>query len=190
MGLVCSLTRNFEKLICKSQLLSLLCENYYNKVVDREINFCGICSNDSVLCIGGGSVPCTAIEIAKKTGASVFVIDCDQAAVSNARKVIDRLNLQGKVNVELGNGEFFNLDRFSVVHVAKQVYPKDSVLKNIWNSAKNGTKIIVRNPKAGISSLYSVDGNEMLFNDFNVSKLDDIFSETRLFIKDSEGVVA
>lgn len=121
-----------------------LFEKYYRNIVTTEIDLGNIGAEDRVLCIGGGSVPATAIVIAQKTMASVTVIDIDADAVNRANKVIKKLKLTDLIDVIQAGGEEICPKDFSVVHIARQVFPQKRVLQSVWLRSIRGTRILVR----------------------------------------------
>jgi D-arabinose 1-dehydrogenase-like Zn-dependent alcohol dehydrogenase len=148
-------TKAFEMFLSPFPMFIELYGKYYKGVVGNEIELGNISCDDMVLCIGGGPLPCTAIEIAKHTGARVHVIDNDPCAVKIAKLVVEKLRLKDKIKVMLADGESVDIQKYSVVHIALQVFPKDTILKNILNKASIGTKVLMRMPKDGLKCLYS-----------------------------------
>jgi D-arabinose 1-dehydrogenase-like Zn-dependent alcohol dehydrogenase len=155
MSIITGWTRVFEKFLSPFPKIIELYGLYYNKVVKNEIELGNITCRDRVLCIGGGSLPCTAIKIARQTGAKVYVIDNDPAAVKAADKVIRGLNLHNKIKIIFSDGSEVDPKDFTVVHIALQVFPKDIILKHILRKAREGTKILMRIPKEGLKNSYS-----------------------------------
>lgn len=148
-------TKWIEKNLSKYNPLIKLYGLYYRNIVKKEIKLANVRSCDKVLCIGGGSIPCTAIELASQTNAQVHVIDIDHRAVECAKNVILKLGLDKKITVINGKGQEIDIEPYDVVHVALQVCPKEEVLKNIWEKAKEGNRIIVRMPRKTLRSFYS-----------------------------------
>ena len=104
----------------------------------------GIDNNDSVLFIGGGSIPCTALQMASMTGARVMIIDVDPVAVEGANKIISKLNLSHRVKARLISGQKINAGDFSVIHIARQAMPHDEIMENITNKLSDDTRILLR----------------------------------------------
>ncbi|NLY11281.1 MAG: hypothetical protein GX020_06325 [Firmicutes bacterium] len=127
---------------------------YYRSIVEDEIKIARITDKDRVLCIGGGSVPCTAMQIAKFTGAKVKVIDIDEVAVKRARVVVEQFGLGDFVIVEQASGEIVDLDGITVVHLAVQISPKNLVIDHVWRNAAPSTRVIVRVPQDALRSYY------------------------------------
>jgi len=148
-------TRFIERNFSKSNFLVNLYGLYYKSIVRNEVKLANIKNSDKVLCIGGGPIPSTAIEVVKQTDANVHVIDMDRKAVEYARNVVKRLGLDQKIVVDQDRGEEVDISPYNVIHVALQVTPKDKVLNHIWSNCKMGDRIIVRMPKKGLRHFYS-----------------------------------
>lgn len=155
-------TKWMEKRISCSNFLIRLYEKYYKKIVRDEIKLADVKINDRILCIGGGSIPCTALQIANLTGAKVDVIDIDSRAVYNARNVVEKMGLNNKIYITNIRGEEVDISSYDVIHVALQVTPKEEVVEHIWSKARKGTRILVRIPKKNLRYFYSNISNEYL----------------------------
>jgi len=114
-------TECIERNFSKSNFLIKLYGLYYRNIVKNEVKLAGIRSCDRILCIGGGPIPSTAIEMARQTDACVHVIDMDGTAVVCARDVIKKLGLAHKITVEQARGEEVDISPYNVIHVALQV---------------------------------------------------------------------
>lgn len=155
-------TKWMEKKIFKVGSLLYIYESYYKNIVSKEIQLANISERDRVLCIGGGAVPCTAIQLASHTGANVEVIDVDRLAVEKARELIVSKGLEGLIDVRMGRGESIDSSSYDVVHLALQVAPKDLVVEQVWKNAKEGSRIVIRRPKKILSMFYSPLSKEFL----------------------------
>lgn len=153
--MIMTCTKWMERILSKYDFLVKLYSLYYRNIVKNEISLANIRSYDKVLCIGGGSIPSTAIEIVRQTNANVHVLDMDKKAIGCARNVVIRLGLQSKITVINGKGQDIDIEPYDVVHIAQQVSPKDEVLKNIWEQAKEGHRVIVRMPRKILKPFYS-----------------------------------
>ncbi|MGI6423989.1 MAG: nicotianamine synthase family protein [Tepidanaerobacteraceae bacterium] len=153
--MIAACTKCIERNFSKSKFLIKLYGIYYKNIVKNEVKLAGIKNSDKVLCIGGGPIPSTAIEVANLTDAQVHVIDMDGNAVQCARNLVKRLGLHHKIVVDQGRGEEVDITPYNVIHVALQVTPKEDVLEHIWSNSKVGDRIIVRMPKKGLRPFYS-----------------------------------
>ena len=155
-------TKWMEKKCACSNFLVNLYGLYYRETVKKEIELAEVRENDRILCIGGGSIPSTAIQMANLTKAEIDVIDMDPKAVINARKLINRIGLDGQVSILQGKGEDMDVGCYDVIHVALQVSPKEKVVDHLWANSKKGTRIIVRMPKKKLKSFYSCLSSKFL----------------------------
>lgn len=144
MKLIPFMTKELEKIFSKSTVLMKLYSAYYKKIVKKEVELAGIDNNDSVLFIGGGAIPCTALQMASMTGARVMIIDVDPVAVEGANKIISKLNLSHRVKARLISGQKINAGDFSVIHIARQAMPHDEIMENITNKLSDDTRILLR----------------------------------------------
>ncbi len=138
------ITKKLERAAVFIPGLTSLLRIYYRYLVSREIDLGKISPDDRVLCIGGGPLPSTALEIAQKTGAKVQVIDNDVNSVKIAREMVNRLDLDDMVKIDYGEGQRVDVSNFSVVHVAYQAQPHDEIFQNVWCNAAAGTRIMIR----------------------------------------------
>ncbi len=157
MGLISRLTKTMEESWGRFAWLRRLSDSYYEGLVRREAVLGQITDSDRVLCIGGGCMPCTAMEIQRRTGALVWVADNDLAAVARARDVIRESRLEQKIRVIYGDGSNLDMEDFTVVHIALQVFPKNRVVCNVLKKAAPGTRIVVRHPHRTAGVFYGRD---------------------------------
>ena len=126
---------------------------YYGSIVEREIQLAGIKRHDRVLCVGGGAFPATAIEICRKTGAAVDVLDCDADAVFHARELLRKMGMW-QIFVHHGCGQTFDPSPYTVIHVALQVRGRDKILENLKRKAIDDTRVLVRLPRESLERFY------------------------------------
>lgn len=144
MKLISFLTKKIEKIFSKNVMLVKLYNAYYKKIVKKEVELARINSDDSILFIGGGSIPSTALQIASMTGAKVKVIDVDPVAIEKSQRIISQLNLSHCVEAQLISGQNINACDFSVIHIARQAIPHYEIIENITKKISGDTKIILR----------------------------------------------
>lgn len=154
MRIIPTFTKVFEKIVSTFVPCALLVQKYYKPIVEREVSLGSICAKDRVVCIGGGALPWTAIEIAKQSGACVHVIDCDPKAVAFAQKFLRFLQLDEVILVSVGDGQTVDVKNYSVVHVALQAFPQEKIVDHLLNVSRVNTRILVRCPKDNISCMY------------------------------------
>lgn len=170
--MICSTTRMAEKLFCHSSLTCTWFRNYYKKLVSEEIHIAGITCEDKVLCIGSGSIPSTAIELAEQSGASIYAVDIDNEAVRCGRDVISRLGLSHKVFICSCPGEQCYFENYEYVHIAMQVTNKKKIIEEVFKRSKN-TKVILRIPKEEIRHKYECIDDYLYSNpNINIKHVD------------------
>ncbi len=124
---------------------------FYRSMVRKEILLCGLSPEDRVVHIGSGSLPMTALSLAK-AGFEVVALDNDPAAVANASRFLRRSVCQGKASAREVDGLEVDCGTAEAAWVSFLVYPKEEVLKRAFASLKEGGKLIYRNP-VGLLSL-------------------------------------
>ncbi len=164
-NLITNITQSLEYLVERIPWVYRFFDNYYENIIDNEIDLAGIKKEDRILCIGGGPCPSTAIQLHMKTGARVCVIDNDEEVVESAIRNVKRFNLCEFVSVELADGTNISAEDFSVVHIALQVSPKTRVFEKVVNTSLPGTKVLVRVAKDNFSKLYSPFKDDFISSD-------------------------
>ncbi|MBU9710391.1 hypothetical protein [Evansella tamaricis] len=187
MKIIPAFTSCLEKLISYCLPLAFVLRKYYRPIVQREVRLGEIKENDDVLCIGGGALPWTAIEIAVQTGAKVYVVDCDQIAVLRASKLIKLLNLENLVKVCKGDGQSIDVSPYSVAHIALQAAPQETILSHLLEKGRCNARILMRCPKKGISCFYGKTCNTQCFCTDSISQSFSTMKSTLLFVKPSTG---
>jgi len=129
---------------------------YYRNVIEKEIGLANITVTDSILCIGSGACPFSAILFHQASGTKVAAIDNNQTCVSSAQRVIDHLGLGGRMHVfhHDGSSAGLSLDQYSVVHFALQVSPMKHVFSWVEKHVSCRTRLLVHRPKRLASNLY------------------------------------
>jgi hypothetical protein len=135
-------------------LVNLYCDLFKHQV-RLEIEHSHIESSMRVLFVGGGPVPKSAIRIVKETGAVVDVIDNWSEGIILARKTIERLGLQSKINILPGDGLSFPIKSYKIIFIATHVVPFNEILTRMIRDTEEGTCIIFRKPAAVFTYLYS-----------------------------------
>ena len=88
-----------EKVLTRLPLLSFFYSRPYRGVVEREVKLAAIGDGDVVVNIGCGSVPFTAIYLARLTGAKIVALDKEKEAVECARRYIKARGLADIIRV-------------------------------------------------------------------------------------------
>ena len=120
----------------------------YDKLISseyiRENKMFDIEKSKSILHIGCGSYPLTAMTLSKLNGGKIVGIDKSYSAIKRANRVISDKNLKERVSVKLGNGSNFPLDDFDTIIVSSCSIPKNMILEHLFENAPKDCKIIIR----------------------------------------------
>jgi nicotianamine synthase len=113
----------------------------------------------SVLFVGGGPMPLTAIMLAHEFGVSSTIIDYDKTAVELSKKLINRLGLTAMIKIRhVDAQEFEDYGKFSVIFVAALAgllpNDKENIFLRIKQKAKKETHIIARSSWGNRKLLY------------------------------------
>jgi len=137
--------------------LDRLAEKYYKKSIGteyiREYQTFGISKNDKILHIGSGAFPLTEIILAETIGANVVGIDNSIKAVNSANYLVNKKKLQDKIKINYGNGINYPIYDFDVVIVSACALPMVKIVDHVFKTAKNNSKIIVREMEASLKPL-------------------------------------
>ncbi|MCG8539727.1 MAG: hypothetical protein MJA82_07270 [Clostridia bacterium] len=144
-------TQSIEELSVMNKLFLKSLLAFYKPLVKKEIVAANINYSDTILFVGGGSAPYSAILLNELTGANVKIIDKDYKSVLNAQKIIDRYNLKD-LTVECCNGKDADYTKYSIVHLALQVDSKQKIVDKIISSTN--AKILIRVPKEEVVKIY------------------------------------
>jgi D-arabinose 1-dehydrogenase-like Zn-dependent alcohol dehydrogenase len=156
MKIIPKLVAFLEKRVALNRALVSLYTNYYHQVIDNEITLATISVRDRVLNIGCGAIPFTALLIARKTGAKVWAIDCDESAALIARQCVASQQLEHLVTViHLDGAEEIPFD-FDVAVVALQAKPKKEILENLYKSGSVQARIVFRQPRPELAHQYDL----------------------------------
>ena len=123
----------------------------YKEIVKNEIALARIDSRDTVLNIGCGAIPFTAIHLAKEAQCKVIAVDHDALAVKRAQRVIRKLRLSSQVSVHHKDGEAPLDLTYNKAILALQTHPLKTVIETVFSPSRT---IVVRQPFESHQSLY------------------------------------
>lgn len=152
--LITKITQKLEKKAQANCQIYDLISRYYKPLIKKEIRLANIKKDDKIMCIGGGNCPMSAILLQKYTGAEVTILDCNKQCCICAETLIEQKNLEN-LRVLCCNGCDAPCEKFDIIHLAMQISPLESTLKNLMARSNSGTKFLVRIPKKSLSNLYS-----------------------------------
>ena len=138
-----------------SDKIGQLYEKYIGSTYYDEYKTFSFVKNSKVLHIGCGAYPLTGITLAQYLDFSVIGIDKNPKVVGRARKVVERKELQKKIIIEKGNGIDYPVESFDVIIASGCSLPKADILDHLFEYAKPGCIIIVRELAVSTSALLS-----------------------------------
>lgn len=133
-----------ELLKGRKKLGDYLLYNRFVELIKNEKNLAEISEKDSVLFIGSGPLPITAILLSMFARCRVDCYDKDRTFAGISRKVIEKLSLSDKIKVYNKKGENLSEDCYSVIVIALLARPKAEILHKVWDKSIKGTRIICR----------------------------------------------
>ncbi|HEC86538.1 MAG TPA: hypothetical protein ENI49_01515 [Thermoplasmatales archaeon] len=159
------LIRVVEKVLEGSKLLTDLYIRFFRKMTVDEFSKVFLPEDARVLIIGCGSIPHTAVIVAKEKPWKIVGVDRDKDAVQKARFLVERYGLSDRVSVMEGNGLTFDLSGYDLVVLAHGVEPKDEILKRIAVEVDGETVVLFRTTWDFLDKVY---GDEGVPEDFDV----------------------
>ena len=138
------LLRFLEKVASHSKILTMLYIWIQDKIVLEEFSTIPSKKIYNVLIIGCGSIPNTAITLARAKRWNVVGIDRDKDAVIKAKRVVKMYKLEN-IDIKYLDGKDVDLEGFDLIIVALGVEPKREILSRVFRKARSGTYIAWRN---------------------------------------------
>jgi precorrin-6B methylase 2 len=145
-------------------------ENIIGNEYKKEITKFELSNSKKILHIGCGAYPITALILAKITSAKIVSIDKDPIVVKLAQKVVNKKNLQNKINIHLGDGQKYPIKNYDTIIVSSCSSPKNKILDNIFKNANPNTKIIVREIEKNLDNISNVINSNNNINYINKIK--------------------
>jgi hypothetical protein len=141
--------RFVESILTRVTQFADLYTGYYQDMIRDESSMAGISSSTSVLHIGCGAVPNTAVTLARLTGAKVTAVDNDPNAVKKAICYVKQVQMQKLVHIKTGDGVAYPVQNFGIIILSLGVEPIGKVLRHIAFSSDLNAKIIYRRTRYG-----------------------------------------
>ena len=131
----------------------------YRGVVRREVDLAGVDERDTVLNVGCGAMPFTAVLVTKLAGAAVYALDRDESVPHRARRNVAHANVADQVAVVTGNGTAVDesdvsLEDVTTAFVAVQASPKAEIVDHLRSLEDGPERIVVRHPRAAVADEY------------------------------------
>lgn len=132
----------------------------FDRLIEREITLAGpLGPRSSVLFIGSGPVPISAVYIHARTGATVRCLDSDRASVTVSRRLLQNLGLHHAIRVDHGAGQYSSAGAPSLVVVALLAKPKAAILDHMWHELPPECSLILRTSCGPCRVLYEPSVN-------------------------------
>jgi len=154
LSLLTETFHSWEKIGCGVSPVFTLCQKYYAEITQGEIDLGGINSRDVVLNVGCGAIPSTALNLVKYSGAKVIALDRDPEVIEKVQYSLNKYRLQDRIELLQGDAADFHPPYFSVALVALQAEPKVEIFENLISNAKQGTRLIFRQPRQILKNQY------------------------------------
>jgi hypothetical protein len=138
-----------ESILTRVTPFADLYTGYYQNMIKDESSMAGISCSTSVLHIGCGPIPNTAVTLARLTGAKVTAVDNNPDAVKKAIDYVKQVHMKQLVHIKTGDGMTFPVRNFRVIILSLGVEPIGKVLRHIALSSDPNTKIIYRRTRYG-----------------------------------------
>ena len=170
------------------ELLALKIDSFYYLLRDmrkpvflNEIKMAKVSAKDKVLFIGGGILPSESMLIAEITNAKVITIDNNVLACRHAKAYVQKKGLSDKVIIEHADGVNYTVQNFDVIFVAINVWPIDTVFRNLSKNMKTNARVLCKTYRNDILDVFE---NEDFSKSFHLeSKLENPKTQSFLFIK-------
>ena len=121
---------------------------FYQRSINDEYNkehqAIDLKNDDTILHIGCGVFPYSAIVLSKKPHHQIVAIDTTSTITQYAKQIIHDYNLDEKITIENGYASTYDLTPFSVIILSSCVDLNGKVLDHIIASATSNTRIIIR----------------------------------------------
>jgi 2-polyprenyl-3-methyl-5-hydroxy-6-metoxy-1,4-benzoquinol methylase len=162
-----SLSQLAERFAVRFAIFARLYFNvFYRTMLAREVALASLKPGASVLHIGGGAYPYTAIFLARR-GYRVQACDCDSTAVEISKKLVVKSGLIDQISISYENGCKVDSSGYDAVWVSLNICPKERVLEQSWASLKEGGILVYRRLPAWLALfdksdvILNVEGNRI-----------------------------
>lgn len=126
---------------------------FYDDVIERELGLVDLEDDASVLQVGCGPLPMTAMTLAEH-GYDVVAIDNDPDAVDAARGAIESRGLSGRIDLAVSDGRTLETASFDVIWMAFHVHPKEEIVAETMSQLRAGQTLVYRRPRGWASPLF------------------------------------
>lgn len=147
----------FEKLLCKSNLLSKLYIAFFKKMTIKEFSMAPIPEDAKVMIIGCGSLPHTMIILGLEKKWRLTGVDIDKDAVNKAKSLVKKYKLKGEIEIIQENGLTVDLSDYDLIVVSFDVKSKEKMLERLLKDMDEKTFILYRTTWESLELIYGKD---------------------------------
>ncbi|WP_231990807.1 FeoA domain-containing protein [Natronobacterium gregoryi] len=152
-----AILQRFERLDGVSQTFGdLYSRLFYEHVVERELGIADPDEQATVLQIGCGPLPMTAITLAER-GYDVVAVDIDPDAVGAARDAISERELTDKIDIVVSDGCTIDTSGFDVIWLAFHVAPRSELVDSTVSSLEPDQTLVYRRPRSWARAIFPSD---------------------------------
>lgn len=140
----------------------------FQRLLSKEIDLLNGHDYDSVVFIGSGPFPITAILYHQMTGKKVDCLELDENSAQTSEEVFKKLGLSDNMKVHVGDGGTYDLGKYDVVLNALLAKPKFKIMQNVIRTGHDNCKILCRTSE-GLRQLVYESTPEDVINGFNLN---------------------
>ncbi len=149
-----TLSQKLERLVIRWRpLFAVYYRMFYRGMLKRELKMARLQPGASVLHIGSGPCPYTAMYLARN-GLQVDAVDSHPEATLKGEALVNHYRLSHKINMLCTDGASVNGKKYDAVWVSLNVHPRDRVLENAFYCLEDGGSLIYRELPGWFSPLY------------------------------------
>lgn len=157
----------------------------FERLIARELKLLNVQKMRSLLFIGSGQFPISALMYQKAMGCCVTCLDHNPDAIDSSRNLLRRLNLHHGMDVVCGAGEEWDPSSYDGIVVAALALPKKAILSQISSRMRPDTDLICRTTTGLRQLLYKPlildeDGCDFGIAHFAPAEADDTISSVLL----------
>lgn len=167
-----------EKILIKFQKLHPIYYDFYDKMIENEINLANISKDDKILHVGCGSFPATSILLAKKIGSQIISIDKNLRSVKQAISFVKVSDVADKIKIEHADATQYPVENFDLIILSQGIKPYKELLNHISKLIKDNKRVILRTT--------SSQNGEIAQNDLF---LKDIFKIEKMVVQKQNGLL-
>jgi len=133
-----------EKIFSKLDKLLPVYIQYYQELIQAEIELAQITEKHKILNIGSGSIPASCILLAKETTTKIIGIDKNLESVKRSQKILSRLNLEGRVEIIHANAMNFPMNDSDIIIITNGINPYHELLERVAKDMRNDATVVFR----------------------------------------------